>query len=151
MPLTLSDTRAVKLYFSGPLFTTPQRAWNAEVTAALRAAGYEVYLAQENEPGKDAAGIFAADVGGIEWADGLVAIVDGPDPDAGTSWEVGYAYGIKKPTVLVRTDVRSMAGNASEYNPMLSQAATIRLDLPAASTTEVVSAILDALERVEAS
>ena len=140
----------MKVYFSGPLFTTAERTWNAGVTAALRAAGHEVYLPQEKEPGKDAAGIFAVDVGGIGWADGLVAIVDGPDPDAGTSWEVGYAYGIKKPIVLVRTDFRSMAGNAGEYNPMLTQAATIRLDLPAASTTEVVSAILDALERVQA-
>ena len=140
----------MKLYFAGPLFTTPERIWNAEVTEALRAAGHEVFLPQENEPGKDAAGIFAADVGGIDRADGLVAIMDGLEPDAGTCWEVGYAYGLKKPIILVRTDVRSMAGNAGEYNPMLTQAATIRLDLPAASTTEVVRAVLDAIERVEA-
>lgn len=140
----------MKLYFAGPLFTTAERSWNAEVAAALRAAGHQVFLPQEKEPGKDAAGIFAADVDGIDWADGLVAIMDGPDPDAGTSWEVGYAYGVKKPIVLVRTDFRSMAGNAGDYNPMLSQAATIRLDLPAASTTEVASAVLEALERAEA-
>jgi nucleoside 2-deoxyribosyltransferase len=140
----------MKLYFAGPLFTTPERIWNAEVTEALRAAGHEVFLPQENEPGKDAAGIFAADVGGIDRADGLVAIMDGPEPDSGTCWEVGYVYGLKKPIILVRTDVRSMAGNAGEYNPMLTQAATIRLDLPAASTTEVVRAVLDAIERVEA-
>jgi nucleoside 2-deoxyribosyltransferase len=140
----------MKQYFAGPLFTTPERIWNAEVTAALRAAGHEVFLPQEKEPGKDAVGIFAADIGGIDRADGLVAIVDGPDPDSGTCWEVGYAYGVRKPIVLVRTDLRSMAGTAGEYNPMLTQAATIRLDLPAASTTEVVSAVLDALERVRA-
>ena len=129
----------MKLYFAGPLFTTPERQWNAEVTAALRAAGHEVFLPQEQEPGKDGPGVFATDVGGIDWADGLVAIIDGPDPDAGTSWEVGYAFG-KKPIVLVRTDFRSDGGEVGEYNPMLTQAATIRLDLPAASTTEVVSA-----------
>ena len=140
----------MKLYFAGPLFTTAERVWNADVTAALRAAGHEVFLPQENEPGKDAAGIFAADVGGIDWADGLVAIMDGPDPDSGTCWEVGYAYGVRKPIVLVRTDMRSMAGDAGNYNPMLTQAATIRLDLPIASTTEVIAAILGALERVEA-
>ena len=140
----------MKLYFAGPLFTTPERTWNAEVAAALRAARHEVFLPHEKEPGKDAAGIFAADVGGIDRADGLVAIMDGPEPDAGTCWEVGYAYGVKKPIVLVRTDLRSMAGRAGEYTPMLTQAATIRLDLPAASTTEVVSAGLDALERVGA-
>ena len=56
----------------------------------------------------------------------------------------------KKPIVLVRTDFRAMEGSAGEYNPMLTQAATIRLDLPAASTTEVVGAVLEALERIRA-
>lgn len=139
----------MKLYFAGPLFTTPEREWNAEVTAALRAAGHEVFLPQEKEPGQDGAGVFATDVAGIDWADGLVAIVDGPDPDSGTSWEVGYAFR-KKPIVLVRTDFRSMAGTVGEYNPMLTQAATVRLDLPAASTTEVVGAVLEALEQIQA-
>jgi nucleoside 2-deoxyribosyltransferase len=140
----------VRLYFAGPLFTTAERTWNAEVSAALRAAGHEVFLPQEQEPDRDAAGIFATDVAGIDWADGLVAIMDGPDPDSGTCWEVGYAYGVRKPIVLVRTDMRSMAGDAGDYNPMLTQAATIRLDLPIASTTEVTAAILGALERIEA-
>ena len=104
----------MKLYFAGPLFTTPERTWNVDVVAALRAAGHEIFLPQEQEPGKDAAGIFATDVGGIDWADGLVAIMDGPDPDSGTCWEVGYAYGCRKPIVLVRTDFRNMAGKAGD-------------------------------------
>jgi nucleoside 2-deoxyribosyltransferase len=140
----------MKLYFAGPLFTTPERTWNAEVTAALRAAGHEIFLPQEQEPGKDGPGIFATDVSGIDWADGLVAIMDGPDPDSGTAWEVGYAFGTKKPVVLVRTDFRALAGMAGDYNPMLTQAATARIDLPAATTTEVIAAILGALTRIEA-
>ena len=147
--VTLPDTRGMKLYFAGPLFTTPERTWNAEVTAALRGAGHQVFLPQEKEPGLDAAGIFAADKAGIDWADGMIAIMDGPDPDAGTCWEVGYAFGTGTSIVLVRTDFRMMVGRAGDYNPMLTQAATIRLDLPAASTTEVVSAILEALARIE--
>jgi len=140
----------VKLYFAGPLFTTPERTWNAEVASALRAAGHEVFLPQENEPGLDATGIFAADVGGIDWADGLIAIADGSDPDSGTAWEVGYAYGTRKPVVLVRTDLRALAGDIGEYNAMLTQAATARIDLPAASTAEVIAAILAALSRIDA-
>jgi nucleoside 2-deoxyribosyltransferase len=140
----------MKLYFSGPLFSTPEQAWNAEVTAALRAAGHEVFLPQEKEPGQDGPGIFATDVGGIDWADGLVAIMDGPDPDSGAAWEVGYAFGTRKPVILVRTDLRALAGIAGDYNPMLTQAATARIDLPAASTTEVIAAILDALSRIDA-
>ena len=133
----------MKLYFAGPLFTTPERTWNAEVTAALRAAGHEVFLPQEKEPGKDGPGVFAADVGGIDWADGLVAIMDGPDPDSGTSWEVGYAFGVRKPIVLVRTDFRTLDGPAGE-------AATIRVEVPTGSTTEVIAAVLRALARIDA-
>lgn len=135
----------MRIYYAGPLFTTAERTWNREVTAGLRAAGHEVFLPQEQEPGLDAAGIFATDVGGIDGADALVAIMDGPDPDAGTAWEVGYAYASHMPIVLVRTDIRAMAGPAGAYNPMLTQAATTRLDLPAATTDQVVRAILEAL------
>jgi nucleoside 2-deoxyribosyltransferase len=140
----------MKVYFAGPLFTTPERVWNADVVTALRAAGHEVFLPQEQEPGRDGAGIFAADVGGIDWADGLVAIVDGPDPDAGVSWEVGYAFGQKKWIVLVRTDIRALAGPAGDYNAMLTGAATIRIDMPAAPTVDVIAAIVRAVARIEA-
>ena len=138
----------MKLYVAGPLFTTPERTWNAEVAAALRAAGHQVFLPQEKEPGKDGPGIFATNVGGIDWADGLVAIMDGPDPDSGTAWEVGYAFGVRKPIVLVRTDSRDLAGEAGPYNPLMAESATIRLDLPSASTTEVITAILEALSTI---
>ena len=145
IPGSLVDAAAdilgdVRVYFAGPLFTGPERSWNAEVAQTLREAGHEVFLPQEKEPGKDAAGIFAVDVGGLDWADGVVAIMDGPDPDSGTAWEVGYAFR-KKPIVLVRTDSRTLAGQSGDYNPMLTEAATIRLDLPESTATEVAEAI----------
>jgi len=139
----------MRIYFAGPLFTAAERDWNATLAAALRGAGHEVFLPQEQEPGKDAPGIFATDVGGIDWADCLVAIMDGADPDSGTSWEVGYAFG-KKPIVLVRTDMRRNAGSGgSGYNPMLTESATVRVDVVAAPLDRVVEAVLDALARAE--
>jgi len=136
----------MRIYFAGPLFSAAERDWNVALAAALRGAGHEVFLPQEQEPGKDAAGIFATDVGGIDWADGLVAIMDGADPDSGTCWEVGYAYG-KKPIVLVRTDMRRNAGSGgSGYNPMLTESASIRVDAVAAPLDRVVREILTALE-----
>jgi nucleoside 2-deoxyribosyltransferase len=131
------------------LFTTAERAWNAEVTAALRAAGHEVFLPQEQEPGKDAPGIFSTDVGGIDWAEALVAIMDGADPDSGTCWEVGYAYR-KKPIVLVRTDLRRNEGSGgSGYNPMLTESATLRIQAVAAPIDEVARQLLEALGSLE--
>ena len=138
----------MRLYLAGPLFSAAERDWNEELAAALRDGGHEVFLPQDKEKGLDAAGIFRIDVGGIDWADALVAIVDGPDPDAGTAWEVGYAYG-KKPIVLVRTDFRTEAGSSGPYSPMLTEAATIRLDLPFLPTERIVAEILDALRRVQ--
>jgi nucleoside 2-deoxyribosyltransferase len=141
----------MRIYLAGPLFSAAERDWNATLAAMLRGAGHEVFLPQEQEPGKDAAGIFATDVGGIEWADGVVAIMDGADPDSGTSWEVGYAYG-KKPIVLVRTDMRRNEGSGgSGYNPMLTESATIRVDAVAAPIDRVVRDVLDALASLEAS
>jgi nucleoside 2-deoxyribosyltransferase len=140
----------MRIYLAGPLFTAAERDWNATLTAALRAAGHEVFLPQEQEPGKDAAGIFATDVGGIDWAEGLVAIMDGADPDSGTCWEVGYSYG-KKPIVLVRTDMRRNEGSGgSGYNPMLTESATIRIDAVAAPMERVIREVLAALARLEA-
>jgi len=140
----------MKLYFAGPLFSAAERDWNVALATALRAAGHEIFLPQEQEPGKDAAGIFATDVGGIDWADGLLAIMDGPDPDSGTSWEVGHAYG-KKPILLVRTDIRWLRSSGdSGYNPMLTEAATLRLDLKAASMERVTDEVLAAIRRLEA-
>ena len=109
----------------------------------------DVFLPQDQETGKDGAAIFSTDVGGIDWADALVAIMDGAEPDAGTAWEVGYAYR-KKPIVLVRTDFRAEAGSTGPYSPMLTGAATIRLDLPFAPLARIVADVLDALRRVEA-
>ena len=138
----------MRLYFAGPLFSAAERDWNEELAAALRNGGHEVFLPQEKESGMDAPGIFITDVGGIDWADAVVAIMDGPDPDAGTAWEVGYAYG-KKPIVLVRTDFRTEAGSSGPYSPMLTEAATIRLDLPLTPMAGIVAEVLDALRRVE--
>jgi len=140
----------MRIYLAGPLFSAAERDWNVALAGGMRQAGHEVFLPQEQEPGKDAAGIFETDVGGIDWADALVAIMDGADPDSGTCWEVGYTYG-KKPVVLVRTDMRRNDGSGgSGYNPMLTESATIRIDAVAAPMDRIAREVLDALATLEA-
>lgn len=145
-PVAILDP--MKLYFAGPLFSSAERRWNHDLATALRQGGHEVFLPQDQEPGRDAQGIFRTDVAGIDWADALVAIMDGPDPDSGTAWECGYAYG-KKPILLVRTDLRAQTGSGAPYNPMLAESATIRLDLPLAPLARVAAEIIGALSRFE--
>jgi nucleoside 2-deoxyribosyltransferase len=140
----------MKLYFAAPLFTAAEREWNAALAAAIRAAGHEVFLPQENEPGRTAPEIFAVDVGGIDSADVLVAIMDGADPDSGTAWEVGYGYGKGKPLILIRTDIRSTGSDGSGYNAMLAESATLRVDLPAGSMEQVSAAVIGAIKQLDA-
>ncbi len=74
--------------------------------------------------------------------------MDGADPDSGTAWECGYAYG-KRPVMLVRTDFRASSDPGMPYNAMLTASATLRLDLGFADMDTVEAAVLEALRRLE--
>lgn len=118
-----------KIYLAGPLFTMAERQFNTNLGQILRQVfGHEVWLPQEHEPrvenvsGKQLAEeIFKADIGGLDWADVVVACMDGPDPDSGTAFECGYAVRGLIPVVTFRTDFRQ-AGDAGDtpFNLMLS-------------------------------
>jgi nucleoside 2-deoxyribosyltransferase len=136
----------MKIYLAGPLFTSAERLWNARLAGLLEELGHEVYLPQAKEPGDlNARAIFEADRKGIDGADVVVAIMDGPDPDSGTCWECGYAYE-KKPIVLVRTDFRrgGRAGLAP-YNAMLTESADVHMELPFASVEDTARGVHKAL------
>ncbi|MBV8089216.1 MAG: nucleoside 2-deoxyribosyltransferase [Alphaproteobacteria bacterium] len=149
----------MKIYLAGPLFSAAERNFNSELTRLLRNKGHEVWLPQEFEQRTmTAKQIFVKDVEGIDWADVVVANMDGTDPDSGTSWECGYAYG-KKPVILFRTDFRAghkLGGdrlqieeqNGAPYNLMLTEAASQRLDLPFAPLDSVADRIDQALQNL---
>jgi len=138
----------MKIYLAGPLFSAAERTFNNELTRLLRNKGHEVWLPQEFEQRTmTAKQIFNKDVEGIDWAEVVVANMDGPDPDSGTCWECGYAYR-KKPVILFRTDFRAgykLRGHLPQreeqsdphYNLMLTEAATKRLDLPFAALDSI--------------
>jgi nucleoside 2-deoxyribosyltransferase len=110
---------------------------------------HTVWLPQENEPRElTASSIFLKDKEGLDWAEVVVGVMDGPDPDSGTCWECGYAYAQSKPTILIRTDFRgSGEGNLAPYNLMLSESCTDRIELPFASVQDCAKAILNALDK----
>ena len=143
--------RPTRIYLAGPLFTTAERQLNSSLASLLRALGYEIWLPQDKEPReKTAKAIFNADVAGIDWADCVVANMDGPDPDSGTCWECGYAYAKGKPIVQFRTDFRSATDDFAPYNLMLTESATRFWIKPKASITdiaEVVHSLLCSIRR----
>lgn len=145
----------MRLYFAGPLFTQAERDWNRRIGARLSAAGYDVFLPQDEVQALatlHADAIFRIDVDGIRSADAVVAILDGADADSGTSFECGLAFALGIPILAVRTDFRA-GGDAlpgqtlATINLMLSQAATAivaRFD-PSETEDALATAIIKAL------
>lgn len=137
-----------RIYLAGPLFTAAERSFNVALRDALVRAGHEVWLPQEREPReKTPAAIFAMDVAGIEWADIVVACMDGPDPDSGTAWECGYAYGTNKPVVCFRTDFRPISDGEALFNLMLSASADVVLTCDHMSVEDIAAKIDQHLPR----
>lgn len=139
----------MKIYLAGPLFTSAEREFNVKLANLLRAGGHEVWLPQDYEQReKTAEAIFRKDVEGIDWADVVVANMDGPDPDSGTAWECGYAYR-RKPVVLFRTDFRAAEGPGNgPYNLMLTESASAHLESPLTDTEGLASRICQTLQNI---
>jgi nucleoside 2-deoxyribosyltransferase len=119
-----------KIYLAGPLFSLAEQNFNADLARFLESEGFEVWLPQEHEPrDQTARAIFEMDVAAIDWADMVVACMDGPDPDSGTAWECGYAYAKGKPVICYRTDFRITGDTeGAPYNLMLSESAAARFE-----------------------
>jgi nucleoside 2-deoxyribosyltransferase len=147
----------MKIYLAGPLFSAAERDFNSRLAGLLREMKIEVWLPQESEQhSRNPKQIFEEDVRGIDWADVVVANMDGADPDSGTCWECGYAYR-KKPIIIFRTDFRvgyEIRGDVhpgeehdrAPYNLMLTESADMRLDLPFKSVEDVAVSIDQALK-----
>jgi nucleoside 2-deoxyribosyltransferase len=127
----------MKIYMAGPLFSTAELAFNRELAGLLRRRGHEVFLPQEHEQRKDLpAAIFASDLRGLDWADAVVACLDGADPDSGTCWELGYAYARNKLSIVYRTDFRLFEGT-DPINLMMSESADHVLIRPMADVADL--------------
>lgn len=131
-----------KLYFAAPLFTLAEREFNEVVASRLKATlrEVEIILPQERSgqfmEHNDAMSLIFKDcIRMVQAADVILAILDGPDADSGTSVEVGYAYALKKKIIGVRTDFRISEDRG--LNLMLSH-----------SCNELIIATKDDLEEV---
>jgi len=136
----------MKIYMAGPLFSTAEFAFNSTLAGLLRDRGHEVFLPQEHEQRKDLpAAIFASDVGGLDWAEAVVACLDGSDPDSGTCWELGYAYARKKLAIVYRTDFRLFKGS-DPINLMMTESADHVIIMPIADVVDLAAEIAGRLD-----
>ena len=103
------------IYLAGPLFSLAEREFNQKLSDLIVRGmeGASVILPQEEcrdlMSESDAfTKVFDTCVRSIDRADAVIAILDGPDVDSGTAFEIGYAFARSKPIIGVRTDPRQL-------------------------------------------
>ena len=138
------------IYLAGPLFTLAEKEFNVRFAREIenRIQGFHVILPQERalnflhlENGLKL--IFEDCLKMVAESDIVIAILDGPDADSGTSVELGYAYAMKTPIVGVRTDFR--ISEEQGLNLMLSNiCSTLILDV-SSDMSGLVNAVIKAI------
>lgn len=102
----------LQVYLAGPLFTDAERQYNLIVKEKLEEKGLDVFLPQELDIDFSSeawqSDTFNANVKHIDDSDIIIAILDGPICDDGTSWEVGYSWAKGKKIFGLRTDFRTV-------------------------------------------
>jgi nucleoside 2-deoxyribosyltransferase len=128
------------IYLAGPVFTLAERRFNEELAGELErlCPSLQVFLPQRyDKEFQDSIDfsqkMFACLTAAIDDCDAVVAVLDGPDADSGTSFEIGYARGQGKRVIGVRTDFRG--GEDFGLNLMLSNACSDLVAEPSIAAT----------------
>lgn len=99
------------VYLASPFFDDKEIEIMEKVRDVLREKGLEVFVPKENQHSELEFGsrewrraTFKSDIDAIDYSDVVVAInCKGNYDDAGTMWEIGYAFAKNIPVVLVNT------------------------------------------------
>ncbi|HSD58410.1 MAG TPA: nucleoside 2-deoxyribosyltransferase [Methanotrichaceae archaeon] len=113
--MDLERTRRVRIYLSGPIFSQAEIEWARRVKGLIEksfASRVEVIWPHEIASGPPE-NIFRENLRVLDQCPIVVAILDGPQVDDGTAWEVGYHYARGGKVLGIRTDFRK-AGEGPE-------------------------------------
>jgi nucleoside 2-deoxyribosyltransferase len=103
-----------RIYLSGPLFSQAEIAWGGRIKTLLEIGLKNVKIVWPHEIATGSAEkVFQTNLLAMNECDLMVAILDGPQVDDGTAWEVGYFFSQGKRIVGLRTDFRR-AGEAEK-------------------------------------
>jgi len=102
-----------RIYLSGPLFSEAEIAWGGHVKALLEDLNNVKILWPHEIASGSVEQVFRANLQAMNECDLMVAILDGPQVDDGTAWEVGYFFSQGKRIIGIRTDFRR-AGEAEK-------------------------------------
>ena len=107
-----------RIYLAGPIFSAGEIAWARELCNALRewleeadVNGQIIWPYELSTNQGEAKKIFQENLRALDSCDLMVAILDGPQVDDGTAWEIGHFFQQRKRVLGIRTDIR----NAGEF------------------------------------
>jgi len=129
----------MKVYLAAPLFTCAERDFNERLALAIENCGsIKMILPQrcaaELPNGPDfPQRMFHCALEDIDECDMVIAVLDGADADSGTCVEIGYAKGIGKRVIGVRTDLRVSEDRG--LNLMVANICSELVFVPAATTS----------------
>ena len=151
----LSDN-SITIYIAGPLFTLAELEFNKKLAEEIKnkMENVNIILPQEEaikifSKGGSLQDIFKMSLYSIYKSNYVVAVLDGPDADSGTSFEMGYAFGLGKKIIGIRTDFRE--SEDAGVNLMLSKSVDhfIRVKSTETSIDEIANKIAYILKERE--
>ena len=109
----------MRIYLAAPVFSQVERQYNRRLAKKLRALlpRCEIVLPQDFRTGPRGASfndrrylmaLCRRCIAEISKTDVVLAVLDGADADSGVAFEAGFARGIGKPVLGVRTDYRQL-------------------------------------------
>ena len=101
-----------KVYIASPFFNEKEVSYVEQVEKILESKGLNIFSPMRNQMDTDygmqegsrewSICTFMNDVKYLKWCDIVVGIYHGNYSDSGTAWELGYAYAMDKPVVLIQ-------------------------------------------------
>jgi nucleoside 2-deoxyribosyltransferase len=134
-----------RIYLSGPLFSLAEIDWGRQIKECINEClgdKAEVIWPYEIASGSPE-GIFQVNTHALDQCNIMVAILDGPQVDDGTAWEMGYHYSKGKRILGIRTDFRRAGEtNSSKVNAMIERSAMAIVS----SLDDLISVLKEILE-----
>jgi nucleoside 2-deoxyribosyltransferase len=144
----------MKIYFAGPLFSAAEKSFNLNFSESLRQQNPEFQMILPQVEAEKIISLpdflprmYQFCLQSIKNCDAVLAILEGADADSGTCIEMGYAFGIGKPIIGVRTDFRSSEDRG--LNLMVSNICAKLFWEPGLAYDELVKAVAGELSNLD--
>lgn len=105
----------VQCFLSSPLSTLAEQNLNATLATLVRSCGYDCYVPQEHLPpggGASPTAVLQYNIDAVTASDLILSVLD--KPGSGVVFELAYAFALRKPIVVFRSDKQDYLGKVLE-------------------------------------